>query len=113
MRIRNEPVEIRRGRIPDPTETLVEGPAQFLWRDRVWLVRGVQQRWSETGAWWESGPVRAARGEDVGAAAQDDLLGETETWRVVAGCGRRGPEGVYDLVHQVASGRWLLRAVWD
>jgi len=122
MRRYDDPVEVRTGPVPvQGTETVghaeqgcVEGPAQFLWRGRLWKVRAVVAHWVETGAWWQSGRARAVRGTDVvatgaavgapraeGAAGGTatvtrepeagesspwgDLLGEREVWRVEAG----------------------------
>ena len=73
----DEPIEVRRGLVAG-----MEAPAQFLWRDRLWLVRDVQ-------AW----PV------DPGGA---------EVWRVVAADGRHG---VYELAQASATGQWRLRTV--
>jgi Family of unknown function (DUF6504) len=41
----DEPVEVRRRD---------DEPAEFLWRDRLWVVRAVLARWVETGAWWQA-----------------------------------------------------------
>jgi Family of unknown function (DUF6504) len=41
-------------------------PAQFLWRGRLYVVRGVLAHWVETGAWWRSASARALyTGEDA------------------------------------------------
>lgn len=147
MRRRDEQIEVRQGRIgegiaglEDPAAPhLAEGPSQFLWRDRLWRVLLVQDRWVESGPWWDSPQVRAARGEweqerpawqldftgtegagdpaglPEGAArvADEDLLCEQEVWRVEAACGRMFSRGVYELVHALGSESWRLRAVVD
>jgi hypothetical protein len=41
----DDPVEVRRRD---------DEPAEFLWRDRLWVVRAVLARWVETGAWWQA-----------------------------------------------------------
>lgn len=97
MRRYNEPIEVRQGRVGDE-----EGPAQFLWRDRLWVIRALETRWLETGAWWEES-----------AEANADLLKEREVWRVVAGRGAKESLGVYELDHSWFSGQWRLRAVMD
>lgn len=76
----DEPIEVRRGLVAG-----MEAPAQFLWRDRLWLVRDVQ-------GW----PV------DPGGA---------EVWRVLAADGREGQHGVYELAHAASTGQWRLRSV--
>lgn len=43
-------------------------PAQFLWRGRLYVVREVLARWTESGGWWRSAAVRALSDGD-GAAA--------------------------------------------
>ncbi|GGO69714.1 DUF6504 family protein [Nocardioides deserti] len=80
----DDPVEVRTG------AGGLEGPAQFLWRGRLWKVRTVLERRSQE-------------------------LPPREVWRVAAGRGRLdqdGPAGggVFELVHDVPAGRWLLAA---
>ncbi len=94
MRRYDEPIEVRSGEVGGDI-----GPAQFLWRRRLWRVTGVQTRWRETSDWW--------------SRPSDDLLVETEVWRVTAASGRSASEGVYELACAVADGDWLLRAVVD
>ncbi len=107
MRRYDEPIEVRSGMVGED-----EAPAQFLWRNRLWLVRDVLHRWLETGEWWRGPSVRAARG-DTDAEPDDDLLAEAEVWRVLAANGRSGEPGVYELMHTWGSGQWRLRAVLD
>ena len=124
MRRYNEAIEVRQGLVGDD-----EGPAQFLWRHRLWKVLELQTRWVETADWWNSTQVRAARGDltptdptatDGPATTTghtdsdgDDLLGEQEIWRVVAADGRFGTSGVYELARSWGSGAWRLRTVVD
>ncbi len=107
MRRYDEMIEVRPGLVG-----IHEGPAQFLWRRRLWRVTEVQTRWLETSDWWNSPQVRAVRG-DLDAAEGGDLLGEEEVWRVVASPGRSGEAGVYELAHAWGSGEWRLRRVVD
>lgn len=119
MRRYDEPIEVRRGRIGEgisgiePTDD--EGPAQFLWRGRLWRVLGVQGRWVESGPWWAGPSVRAARGESWEAEPEPsgDLLCEQEVWRVEAANGREGSRGVYELANAWADDAWQLRSVVD
>ncbi|MFP5281850.1 MAG: DUF6504 family protein [Actinomycetes bacterium] len=104
MRCYDEPIHVRPGRVAGTA-----APEQFLWRDRLWLVRSVQTRWAETRR--RDGPACAVRGEDV--AAETDLLGEHEIWRVVAANGRAGHPGVYELAYACGTGDWRLRACDD
>ncbi|MFC6359020.1 DUF6504 family protein [Luteococcus peritonei] len=145
VRRHDEVIEVRQGRIgegiaglePAVDPQLAEGPSQFLWRDRLWRVLQVQARWVESGAWWDSPGVRAARGDwepapqeafsphegavtapepghaATAALADDDLLCEQEVWRVEAACGRMFSRGVYELVHVLGSDGWRLRTVMD
>lgn len=114
MRTYNEPIEVRRGLVSG-----LEGPAQFLWRNRLWVVRDVETRWVETGAWWNGPSARALRGTDDNRGEGDttgteaDLLAEEEIWRVVAADGRVGHHGVYELSHAWGTGQWRLRTVMD
>lgn len=125
MRRYDDPVEVRRGRVPsltfhesdgesDREAGLIEGPEQFLWRGRLWKVRRVLARWIETGAWWQSSEVQAALGTDQPEATGrpvglvGDLLGERELWRVEAGRGGLERDGVFELCFDWTDGRWQL-----
>lgn len=94
MRRYDEPIEVRSGEVGGDI-----GPALFLWRRRLWKVLGVEARWKETADWW--------------SRPSDDLLAESEVWRVVAAPGAWASPGVYELAHPVAGDAWLLRAVVD
>ncbi len=39
-------------------------PAQFLWRGRLYVVREVLARWTESGGWWRSAAVQAVADGD-------------------------------------------------
>jgi hypothetical protein len=123
MRRYDDPVHVRRGRVPDAGGDLVEGPEQFVWRERLWIVHAVLAQWVETGPWWRSGGVHAVLGmeeADPGpgsrsatatqapAAAVVDLVAEREVWRVEASRGRASGLGVLDLVFDWADGSWRL-----
>ena len=139
MRRYDEPVEVRRGPVPGWPG---EGPAQLLWRGRLWKVRAVVAHWVETGPWWQHAHVHAvigseesgagARGStsDGGTALLEELLGEREVWRVEAGRGPGRPDpqgpldplahepttpttGVLELTHDTAEGRWQLVGCTD
>ncbi len=101
MRRYDEPVEVRAEPLGGPAGEEV-GPAQFVWRRRLWRVLEVENRWFETADWW--------------TAPGDDLLAEAEVWRVVAAAGRSALPGVYELARgTTAAGApdWRLRAVVD
>lgn len=121
----DEPVEVRRGPVADWPE---EGPAQFLWRGRLWKVRGVLAHWVETGAWWQHGGVRAVLGSEdpspqpsqqpgqqPGGTTLEELLGERRLWRVEAGRGPAGGvgPGTFDLCHDPVEDRWQLVGCTD
>ncbi|MEL4504142.1 DUF6504 family protein [Luteococcus sp. H138] len=97
MRRCDEAIEVRLGRVGDD-----EGPSQFLWRNKLWRVLTVQQRWIESGSWWEHAE-----------SGSDDLLREREVWRVEAAAGQYLSRGVYELDHAWADGSWRLRTVVD
>jgi len=97
----------RRVREPVDVVRRDDAPAQFLWRGRLFAVREVLARWSETGAWWEG-----AAGEGV-AGAGDVADPERDFWRVEAGRGRIGRTGVYDLCLDTDRGQWSLSRVLD
>lgn len=68
-RLHADPVEVQRhdtGSGPDP--------AQFLWRGRLYVVREVLARWTESGSWWRAPAVRAlTSGEGASPPAVDPL----------------------------------------
>ncbi len=99
-------------RYDDPIFVLFsDEPRQFIWKERLLLVKEVQGRWSRATDWWAGQQARAARGEAVASAAGADLLGEREVWRVEAGNGRH--RGVYELARTIGAEDWVLQAVLD
>lgn len=118
MRRFDEPIQVRHGLTEADADAAAEA-MQFLWRGKLWTVREVLSRWRETGPWWQSAMARAARGEgelsewQVLAGEAGDLLAERDVWRVLAGSGLYGRNGVYELAHSQADGSWLLRSVVD
>jgi hypothetical protein len=105
-----EPVEVRRGGVGGGVGGSVGGsaagddPDQFLWRDRLYVVRSVLSRWTESGGWWRGA-----------ADVIDD--GARDWWRVEADSGRHAAmsagTGVYDLCFDWSRGAWLLARVMD
>ena len=87
MRRYNDPVDVSQGIVAGH-----EGPAHFVWRDRLWQGGEVVAHWVETGAWWRT--------------EGHDLLAEHETWRVVAR--RTTATGVFDLSFDWTDGSWRL-----
>ena len=102
MRRYDEPIEVRRGLVAGQ-----EAPEQFIWRDRLWVVRDVVSHWVETGAWWDQEGIASLLGvgaEQSGAEQNAgsgrasagvtavplgaDLLAESDLWRVEASRGR-------------------------
>lgn len=137
MRRYDESVEVRRGLVAGQ-----EAPEQFVWRDRLWVVRDIVAHWTETGAWWELGRARAVVGSEAtepagtgagagtgtGVATQApmrDLLAEREVWRVEAARGERWWReradadaetegyGVFDLAFDWGGGSWALVSSLD
>jgi hypothetical protein len=131
MRRYDDPVDVRRGRVPGPgsgeapVEGLVEGPEQFLWQGRLWKVHAVLAQWVETGPWWHSSGAHAVLGAEdwndgdraavstLTTALATDLAAEREFWRVEASRGLRTDRGVFDLVFDWADGGWRLTRCLD
>jgi hypothetical protein len=90
-------------------------PQQFLWRQRVYVVREVLGHWLEAGAWWRGERARALLGTGssnfLGQVEAAETRHERELWRVEAAGGRGVGVGVYDLCRDGESGRWTLRAL--
>ncbi|MBC7372855.1 MAG: hypothetical protein H7323_02540 [Frankiales bacterium] len=111
-----------------------DDPAQFLWRGRLYKVREVLSRWTESGGWWRGAGVLALSAGDgqatdplaplqtaqipVSALAASVDDGEQDWFRVEAGCppftgpGSAGT-GVFDLCFSWSSGGWTLARVLD
>jgi hypothetical protein len=125
MRRYDDPVDVRRGRVNGTGGGPVEGPEQFVWRERLWKVHTVLAQWVETGPWWQSSGVHAVLGADdvtgpdgtgAVAVARTDLAAEREVWRVEAGRGMAAAaagRGVFDLVFDWADGSWRLARCLD
>ena len=94
MRRYDEPIAVRSGEVGGEP-----APVEFLWRRRYWRVLDVESRWRETADWW--------------SRPSEDLLAESEVFRVVASAGRTSLPGVYELAHPVSGEEWFLRAVVD
>jgi hypothetical protein len=119
-------------RFTDPVEvrTRVEAsgpvPDQFLWHGRLYVVREVLARWTESGSWWRSAAVTAVRtGEALSVSTTGSTTAtalrvddrSTQWWRVEADSGRlaalsAGP-GVYDLCFTESTATWSLKRVMD
>jgi hypothetical protein len=83
----------------------VRPPEQFLWRGRLYVVKGVLSHWVEVGAWWR------ARLPD-GLPVRVDEHGR-EVWRVEASSGRSSAGGVYDLAYDQSDASWTLARALD
>lgn len=93
MRHYAEPVNVRPGVVGG-----IEGPAQFVWRRRLYLVLDVLGFWVESSSWW--------RTVDAGSA-------ERRVWRVEAGQGRLTSRVVADLALDPVADQWLLLRTYD
>jgi hypothetical protein len=125
MRRYDDPVDVRKGRVPGAGGAPVEGPEQFVWKGRLWKVHAVLAQWVETGAWWQSSGVHAVLGDDgpdpmgstgsTRTAVGTDLELEREAWRVEAARGMTVDlgRGVFDLVFDWADGSWRLTRCLD
>ena len=59
-RLHTDPVEVHRRD---------DAPAQFLWRGRLYVVREVLARWTESGQWWRAPSVSALSSGDASEVA--------------------------------------------
>lgn len=85
MRTYDEPIHV----------LFADEPRQFIWRDRLLLIKQIHGRWNRATAWWAEGRAD----------------GEREVWRVEAGNGTH--RGVYELARTVDAEDWVLQAVLD
>ncbi len=94
--------------------SLESPPEAFIWRGRLYVVRGVLAQWRERRAWWhdalEADEAQVRPGETLVAAAS-----EQHVWRVEASPGWSFPPGVYDLAHDESprGDQWSLVRVVD
>lgn len=90
-------------------------PEQFVWRERLYLVREVLAHWVEADPWWTS--PRTSRPAGLGVrgstAAGFPEASEGEFWRVRAGRGALDDGGVYELRLSHPAERWSLVRVHD
>ncbi|MCW2605369.1 MAG: hypothetical protein JWO60_62 [Frankiales bacterium] len=63
-RLHTDPVEVRKRD---------DEPEQFLWRDRLYVVREVLARWTEAGSWWQGAAVAALHTGESSAAGPAPL----------------------------------------
>ena len=117
-----DPIDVQRA-VQDGQVT----PTSFLWRGRLYLVRGVLGHWWERRPWWTAAAGRAVHGEAVHGEADALVIGpdpgagagtDREVWRVEASRGRSFGTGVYDLCTAGtgpagAGGGWHLIRVVD
>jgi Family of unknown function (DUF6504) len=124
-----EDIEVRPGLVAGD-----EGPAQFFWRGRVWLVRSLLSSWITSTPWWRSadaarvlgsegdwaarvgtdrhhGDVESERSDTVatGTASMEEL----QVWRVEAGRGGAYRTGVFDISRSTVTGQWRLETCLD
>ena len=120
----HDPVEVR-----TRIEPAGPVPDQFLWRGRLYCVREVLARWTESGSWWRGPAVRAVaagagepeQGEPEQTGASPSTLRGRQGAPVVAGRGRLRPAGradapgpgVYDLCFEERTASWSLTRVMD
>ena len=91
-RVYREPVDV---------QTREDGrPVRFVWRGRLYTVRGVLEHWVINRDWWRY-------------PSQEPSQPEQESWRVEASPGQGVPAGVYELRHEIAPDTWSLRRIQD
>ena len=129
MRRYGEDIEVRPGLVAGD-----EGPAQFFWRGRVWLVRSLLSSWITSTPWWRSADAARVLGSEgdwaarVGGARDDGHvegsdrsdavasaapMEELQVWRVEAGRGGGYRIGVFDISRSTVTGQWRLETCLD
>lgn len=110
VRVRRREQEREKG----PVSSAGPAPEAFIWRGRLYVVRGVLAQWRERRAWWrdalEADEAQVRPGETLVAAAS-----EQHVWRVEASPGWSFAPGVYDLAHDesLRGDQWSLVRVSD
>lgn len=54
-----------------------DAPAQFLWRNRLYLVQGVLAHWIESGRWWHATLARALSSGESGQSGESGESGQS------------------------------------
>ncbi|GAB3870831.1 DUF6504 family protein [Terrabacter terrigena] len=115
VRVRRREQEREKGREEEaPGSPAGQAPEAFIWRGRLYVVRGVLAQWRERRAWWrdalEADEAQVRPGETLVAAAA-----EQHVWRVEASPGWSFAPGVYDLAHDESprGDQWSLVRVSD
>jgi hypothetical protein len=124
-----EDIEVRPGLVAGD-----EGPAQFCWRGRVWLVRALLSSWITSTPWWRSADAARVLGSegdwaasvggardhgDVVVSDRSDAVAsaapmeELQVWRVEAGRGGHFRTGVFDISRSTITGQWRLETCLD
>ena len=80
-------------------------PSRFLWRGRLYIVRGILAHWVELGAWWR-------QRDREGLPLHVDGRGR-HVWRVEARAGASSTDGVFDLAHDEGAREWSLTRAHD
>jgi hypothetical protein len=93
-------------------------PDQFLWRGRLYVVREVLARWTESGSWWRGTTMGAVvTGDSIATATLSVDDRATQWWRVEADSGRLAAlsagRGTYDLCFTESDASWQLKRVQD
>jgi len=90
-------------------------PSQFLWRDRLYVVREVLAQWRERTAWWAGAAGRGLHGDEVGetSGVDGEHRGRTDTTvqrghRLADGSGGSGGSG-----GSWSGGSGALETRWD
>ncbi len=110
-----------------PSDGPQQRPEAFIWKGRLYVVRGVLGQWRERRAWWRDaldssgpegggGPDGTPGGAPVGpGTALAAAANEQQVWRVEASPGWSFTPGVYDLAHDASAGeeQWSLVRVAD
>lgn len=103
-RVYEEPVEV---------QTREDGrPVRFVWRGRLYTVRGIIEHWVVNREWWrdpEAVLPRPAGPDRLPGPGQPEML----YWRVEAAAGQGMPSGTYELRRDGAVGTWTMRRVAD
>lgn len=114
VREKEQPGMARQAPGVEAVEALEAPPEAFIWRGRLYVVRGVLAHWRERRAWWRDAlaadEAQVRPGETLVAASR-----EQHVWRVEASPGWSFAPGVYDLAHDdlPRGDRWSLVRVAD
>jgi hypothetical protein len=100
--------------VNEPIQVILDAdraaPVAFLWGDRRYRVCHVDACWKQVGAWWNGDGERTVfRVSGLGSRVSGGDSSVPDTRHPTPDT----PTGIYELVHDHATGQWFLAGILD